>query len=915
MKSRFLTILTLLIVIIFGFNQSAKADPNPNSSNGLPCTTGSNYRSRMTGPWDPDRFDAHPDIRYSPRWDIFYYAQCMDPATSGVLQTVLTKVIADGKIDKPGCNKGKNITFDNNGDLKLCGEEDDSYVGIRGTGSAATWVVGYYSNSPGNDESLLGDVQAARSKYGEKISHEQAAKILDTVAWNHKADGWGVLSKPAGNKCPISSSVFISCDYLFNKNSGNVYDVFSDAPGPCTLATGETISVTSKAAPVWRADGTLPLDRWVSPVDPSGVSDKLGDDIELEDNSVCIADESESGDEEDDGSVIPPDLSSEGVVAMTGKNPSVAFNPNNESWLVVAENGGKIQGQLMIGKNKLSGKLLNIGGSNAHTPKIGYSQGSDKYLVVWTAGQDPTAILWGQFVSDDGSNSGSSFQIASGGAHLYSPGDIQYDPGSQSFVFVYEKAAAGTSVMLVKVSDSGTVTAPVKVADVGSRKSTPSLAVNLSESEYCTIYSDKDSIKVTSISKAGAVGTASELTKAQAAIGIIYRKSPENNYTVSWLDSTGKVNLKTISKCFDDADSDADSLEDSTQTGILIQGNNGFGLFTVNKGGTKDEFTSFDSAGNSPAGQTIFAGTWNTEGFWLSAAPNTVLGTYAAVASPDSKTVKFVSGIGRPLAATIDNGFPPSNNLPVPSRGLPTDFGQLVSAIFNWSLGLIGLVIFTRFFYAGFLWFTAAGNSSKSGQARTIMKNAVYGTLILFSAYLILNSINPDLVGGTLNLPGLPGAGPSTPSTSGAPPVSATCNNTNALAQKYNEPTTTQNDPKLNDLLAKIKAKFPPSFDYGEISTFDKSHPVCNVTRGNTECGTCSHTVNSCHYGGKTGTQGSLAVDFGNEKNGDQIIQAALSLGVPSIKARCEDNQGKRVECSSPTATHVHISEASCVGN
>ena len=117
------------------------------------------------------------------------------------------------------------------------------------------------------------------------------------------------------------------------------------------------------------------------------------------------------------------------------------------------------------------------------------------------------------------------------------------------------------------------------------------------------------------------------------------------------------------------------------------------------------------------------------------------------------------SGSGAPAAP-----FPPSTTLPVPSEGLPTDLGQLIEAIFTWSLRLIGLVIFVRFFYAGFLWFTAAGNSSNVANAKKIMKNAVYGALVLFSAWLILNTINPDLVGGKFDLPGLP-AGQSTTGT------------------------------------------------------------------------------------------------------------------------------------------------------
>lgn len=114
-----------------------------------------------------------------------------------------------------------------------------------------------------------------------------------------------------------------------------------------------------------------------------------------------------------------------------------------------------------------------------------------------------------------------------------------------------------------------------------------------------------------------------------------------------------------------------------------------------------------------------------------------------------------------PGVAVDPNAIPKSTNLPIPNQGLPTDIGQLISAIFTWSLSIIGLVIFVRFFYAGFKWaFLSAGNSAHVQEAKEMMKNAVYGALILFSAWLILNTINPDLVGGELKLPGLPAGQP-----------------------------------------------------------------------------------------------------------------------------------------------------------
>ncbi len=127
------------------------------------------------------------------------------------------------------------------------------------------------------------------------------------------------------------------------------------------------------------------------------------------------------------------------------------------------------------------------------------------------------------------------------------------------------------------------------------------------------------------------------------------------------------------------------------------------------------------------------------------------------------------TGDDTPFAPANPKDFPPQTQPPIPNQGLPTDLGQLIEAIFNWSLGLVGLVIFLQFFRAGFMWFTAGGNPGPIGKAKDMMKNAAYGTVILFSAYLILNTINPDLVKSTFTLPGLPG-GTSTTTTTGTGP-------------------------------------------------------------------------------------------------------------------------------------------------
>jgi hypothetical protein len=69
-------------------------------------------------------------------------------------------------------------------------------------------------------------------------------------------------------------------------------------------------------------------------------------------------------------------------------------------------------------------------------------------------------------------------------------------------------------------------------------------------------------------------------------------------------------------------------------------------------------------------------------------------------------------------------------------------FGSFISDIYQYSLQLVGLFVFLMMLYAGFkLMF------GKTDEAKKIIQNGVIGAILLFSAYVILNTINPDLVG------------------------------------------------------------------------------------------------------------------------------------------------------------------------
>ncbi len=80
---------------------------------------------------------------------------------------------------------------------------------------------------------------------------------------------------------------------------------------------------------------------------------------------------------------------------------------------------------------------------------------------------------------------------------------------------------------------------------------------------------------------------------------------------------------------------------------------------------------------------------------------------------------------------------------------LPTfsgTFGDFIRQLYNFAIAMVGIAVFIQFLRAGFTYLYAAGNAGKTTDAKDMMQNAVLGAILLLSAYLILNVINPDLV-------------------------------------------------------------------------------------------------------------------------------------------------------------------------
>jgi hypothetical protein len=95
-----------------------------------------------------------------------------------------------------------------------------------------------------------------RKTYPTPLSGDQLGELLNALAWAHREDGYGLLSKPTGANCrQPQTGTLVSRDILMLAGSGRIFDVLIDAEG--------------KATPTWNEKNALTPSRFVPPVDSS----------------------------------------------------------------------------------------------------------------------------------------------------------------------------------------------------------------------------------------------------------------------------------------------------------------------------------------------------------------------------------------------------------------------------------------------------------------------------------------------------------------------------------------------------------------------------------------------------------------------------------------------------------------------
>ena len=107
--------------------------------------------------------------------------------------------------------------------------------------------------------SLLPTVQRIRAQYPTPMTQPQMGELLNRVAWEHRAEGWGILKKTGGFRCPAPQGTTVACDILVHAPTVWHYDVLINAGiesrpawqdvGPCRIP-GSGCEMSRFLAPV-----------------------------------------------------------------------------------------------------------------------------------------------------------------------------------------------------------------------------------------------------------------------------------------------------------------------------------------------------------------------------------------------------------------------------------------------------------------------------------------------------------------------------------------------------------------------------------------------------------------------------------------------------------------------------------------
>lgn len=219
---------------------------------------------------------------------------------------------------------------------------------------------------------------------------------------------------------------------------------------------------------------------------------------------------------------------------------------------------------------------------------------------------------------------------------------------------------------------------------------------------------------------------------------------------------------------------------------------------------------------------------------------------------------------------------------------------QYISGLFTFGLMVVGITALASIMLGGIRYMASDLITTKQ-DAKDQITSAIYGLLLLLFSYLILNTINPELVSlRTATMPAPTSSSQQTTPTTTAPDGQFTYDP--GIQAQLSDVS-----PQLRQFLDCMAQKVPGNV--GRISSISDSAGIQTCST-NYSKPPCAHAANSCHYGGSNCKGKSYAVDFGDEENSQILASAAKQC----------NSQAYVIEKEGGTHTHISIGAANNCG-
>lgn len=263
-----------------------------------------------------------------------------------------------------------------------------------------------------------------------------------------------------------------------------------------------------------------------------------------------------------------------------------------------------------------------------------------------------------------------------------------------------------------------------------------------------------------------------------------------------------------------------------------------------------------------------------------------------------------------------------------------TNFPAFINSFYIFAVWIIGISALFMGTYGAFVYLTSAGNNSRVKAGKEAIVDAIIGLAILLFTWLILNTINPDLVnlhfGSVNSVPNDSESGSATPSGGGGTAGSCGGMQTQGIGNQCKLVSSELN--ALMTCMAKEGATGPVNSVTSQWAEDDLARSKSCCGRGDsnsTDAKQCPHAANSCHHGCTRRAYNPPQSAIGYSQAIDYKTAAGASpeslCKIAEIAWKCGAGKNiwgpKTINCTSGRivwqkghGTHLHIPTSQCNG-